>query len=344
MYRKLIYSILICLPGWFPLSSQAQNVHFSQFYSAPTIIGPSFAGMNRSSRLVMNYRRQWPGIDNTYNTYALSFDHYFERIKSGVGAMVMRDVSGAGKLGVTNFSLLYTRDFELTRSTHFRPGVEFIYAHNDINFREFTFGDQLSLTGPNAAVSIEDKANNNVDYIDVSASLLVYNNIFWAGATAKHLLEPDQSFLGNQEYEAKASMLFSGYGGVRFNLAERRARTEESVTVAVFYENKPTDNWDQLNIGLYYTYEPLMLGAWFRGLPVINEPQGYDINYIDAIIVMAGVKLDRFSIGYSYDFTVSELWNSNTGGAHEISIVYNFNQRFRLQRRRKYESIACPSF
>lgn len=322
----------------------AQRAHFSQFYSAPTIIGPSFAGMNRSSRIVMNYREQWPSIPGNYRTYALSFDHYFSRLNSGLGGMIMRDESGTGNLGLTSFNLLYSYDINISRSWHFKPGISAQYVYNSMNFREFTFGDQLNLGKANAPVSIEEIPSEEVDYLDMTASLLFYSSKFWFGTTAKHLLEPNQSFLGYNTFEANATMQFSGYGGVKFNLAARRARREESITATFLYKNKPRESWDQLDIGLYYTYDPFMFGGWFRGLPGINEPQDMEIEYLDAVILMVGYKLDKFSIGYSYDFTVSKLWNANTGGAHELSVVFEFNRDVRLQRRRKYESIACPSF
>jgi hypothetical protein len=39
---------------------------------------------------------------------------------------------------------------------------------------------------------------------------------------------------------------------------------------------------------------------------------------------MLGFCSEKFSIGYSYDMTVSKLSNS-TGGAHEISAIFKFN-------------------
>ena len=37
-----------------------------------------------------------------------------------------------------------------------------------------------------------------------------------------------------------------------------------------------------------------------------------------------GIKTDQIHIGYSYDFTVSNLIGT-TSGAHEISLIYEFN-------------------
>ena len=327
-----------------PLAIKGQATNFSQFYSTPTLLGPSFAGMNKGSRVAMNYRRQWISIPNSYRTYSVSFDHYLEDMNSGLGFLAMRDASGAGDLSLTNLSLLYSYDLEISRTWHFRPGIQFMYSHRSMNFREFTFGDQLSLDGDNAPVTIEEDYKDYLNYLDGAASALFYNDQFWFGFSAKHLLQPNQSFLGGNTHQSKVSMKFSGYGGVMFDLSDRRSKTEENFRVTFLYENKPKEGWDHLDLGVYYTKEPLMIGSWVRGLPGINSPQGYEMQNIDAVIIMAGVKFSKFRIGYSYDFTVSKLWNSSTGGTHEVSIVYRFMKEFSLRRREKHTSIACPSF
>jgi len=48
-------------------------------------------------------------------------------------------------------------------------------------------------------------------------------------------------------------------------------------------------------------------------------------------------------IGYSYDFTISNLIGS-TGGAHEISIVYEFNNLSIGQLKKRIRAIPCPEF
>jgi len=53
---------------------------------------------------------------------------------------------------------------------------------------------------------------------------------------------------------------------------------------------------------------------------------------------LLGYKFDNINIGYSYDITISKLIGS-TGGAHEISIIYNFDLNQTRKKRRK--AIPC---
>jgi hypothetical protein len=63
----------------------------------------------------------------------------------------------------------------------------------------------------------------------------------------------------------------------------------------------------------------------------------------DAIIGLVGIKTKQLHIGYSYDFTISNLISSS-GGAHEISIVYEFTSFSIGTTRRKIHAIPCPEF
>ncbi len=63
----------------------------------------------------------------------------------------------------------------------------------------------------------------------------------------------------------------------------------------------------------------------------------------DAIIGLIGIKTSSVHIGYSYDFTISNLISS-TGGAHEISLIYEFNNLSLGQQRKRIRAIPCPEF
>jgi hypothetical protein len=89
-------------------------------------------------------------------------------------------------------------------------------------------------------------------------------------------------------------------------------------------------------VGVYYYKDPLIFGLWYRGIPFATSQAG------DAIIGLLGIKTNQLHIGYSYDFTISNLISS-TAGAHEVSLVYEFTS-FNITPRRKVRAIPCPEF
>lgn len=69
--RTTTYGLGYCLLMivlFLPVSASAQGPQFSQFYAAPLTLSPSFAGSTHGSRMVMNYRNQWPSLPRAFVT------------------------------------------------------------------------------------------------------------------------------------------------------------------------------------------------------------------------------------------------------------------------------------
>jgi len=340
---------------------QAQVSHFSQFYSNPLTIGPSFAGFTGNSRIALNYRDQWPGIAGagTFVTYSVAADHYFQRAKSGVGIVAFRDQAGSGNLSLTELGAMYSYVLKFGKKSgrkntrwFLRPGLYFKYSQRSVNFGKLTFTDMFDSQGNLVNATIEQAPLPDIGYLDFSTSLLAYAENFWAGFTVDHLLMPDQSLTGSV---ARVPMKLAMYGGYRHLLGsrgrnKRHGKERESITFTGHYRIQGADAtfnsnayYDQLDIGAYWTYDPWVLGAWVRGLPVFGGVED-TYNSLDAVIVLIGFKVNsKLRMGYSYDATVSNLL-SHTGGAHEISITYQFNQNKRKNKQHKHAIVPCPSF
>ena len=332
--------------------SNAQVSHYSQFYSTPMTIAPSFAGMTPGGRVALNYRDQWPSIAGTFKTYSVAVDHYIPRAKSGIGAVIFRDVAGAGNLGLTEYGLQYSYKLKVghkrgKKNTEWflRPGLYFKYAQRSINYDKLTFGDEIKFDGSqNGDGSIEPFTGNaKKGYLDAAASLVGYTQYYWGGFSVDHLLKPDQSLTG---IPSRLPYKLSVFGGYKWLIQDKRSRRvrygrdPESLTFTFHY--RLMGQYDQLDIGAYWNYDPLILGAWFRGIP-IRDQKTKKFEKIDAIIILLGFKVnENLRIGYSYDITISNLI-SHTGGAHEVSVVYEFNKDI-AKRKHKHVMIPCPAF
>jgi hypothetical protein len=100
--------------------------------------------------------------------------------------------------------------------------------------------------------------------------------------------------------------------------------------------------FSQLDLGINYHIDPISVGLWYRGKPfqksVANTVEQ------DAFIIFLGLYFKNLTLGYSYDFTISKLQTAS-GGAHEISVVYEFSShRSDKKNKKKYKLIPCPSF
>jgi len=311
--------------------SFGQDPTFSQFYANPLYLSPSFTGATAQYRIGMNYRNQWPSVPGVFHTYSISFDKAMPDFNSGFGVLATYDVAGEGNLSTTNIGLLYSYDFNINREWHVRPGVNFKFYYLGLDINKLIFSSQMTASG--TTPSITPPPFDNVADVDFATSALVYNERIWAGFTLDHLLTPKTSFYGD---DATVPVKFNLYGGAQILKKTRlRQKMQEVLSVAINFQRQ--GKFYQSDLGLYYYKDPLIFGLWYRGIPLVTTQAG------DAIIGLIGIKTDQLHIGYSYDFTISNLIGS-TSGAHEISLIYEFNNLSLGQRMKRVRAIPCPEF
>jgi type IX secretion system PorP/SprF family membrane protein len=294
-------------------------------------LSPSFAGATSEYRFALNYRNQWPAVPGVFHTYSISFDKALTNFNSGIGVLATYDVAGSGNLSTTNIGLVYSYDFNINKEWHVRPGVNFKFYYLGLDIGKLVFNSQI--TGSGTTPSVTPPPFDNVADIDFASSALIYNERNWFGITLDHLLTPKTSFYGD---EAVVPLKINLYGGTQILKKTRlRQTTQEILSAAINFQKQA--KFYQTDVGLYYYKDPLILGLWYRGIPLVTSQAG------DAIIGLIGIKTGQLHLGYSYDFTISNLINS-TGGAHEISLVYEFNNLSKGQLNKRIKAIPCPEF
>jgi type IX secretion system PorP/SprF family membrane protein len=327
--KKILYLLLLSFIIF--TDSFGQDPTFSQFYANKLYLAPSFAGATEEYRFALNYRNQWPAIPGVFHTYSISFERAMPNFNSGVGILATHDVAGSGNLSTTNIGLLYSYDFNINKEWHVRPGVNFKFHYLGLDIYKLVFNSQI--TGSGTSPSVTPPPFENVADVDFATSVLVYNERIWGGVTLDHLLTPKISFYGE---DGTIPVKFNMFGGVQLLKKTRlRVKIQEVLSVAMNFQKQ--GKFYQSDLGMYYYKDPLVFGMWYRGIPFATSQAG------DAIIGLLGIKTNAFQIGYSYDFTISNLISS-TSGAHEISLIYEFNNLSLGAQRKRIRAIPCPEF
>lgn len=315
-----------------------QDPQFTQFYANPLYLAPSFAGVTEQHRFTTSYRNQWPAMGNAFVTYSVSYDYYLDDYNSGVGVLIMRDVSGTGDLGLLNAGLFYSYDININDNLHIRPGIRFNYTQIGIDYYKLIWNDQLTSGDPGGGSIQQPPINTYNPDVDFATSMLIYSNRFWGGLSIDHLLRPNYGLYNNEVLWPIKYTLFSGY-----KIINKTGYNSTTESLSVVFNFMHQDVFNQLLIGAYWNISPIMLGCWYRGIPL---RQGTSLNYDkdprgDSFAFLIGYKTDNFRIGYSYDFTISQLTPS-TGGAHEITFAYEFKDN--KKRKKKYKMKPCVDF
>jgi type IX secretion system PorP/SprF family membrane protein len=317
--KRVVAGVVYGLMVWmmFPGHAQAQDPQFSQYYATPLYLNPAFAGANTDHRVMLNYRNQWPGaVPNSFVTYVFSYDFNWQKYNSGLGLLAVRDKAGTSGLSYTNIGGVYSYQVQLSKEFYLRSGVHFSYTTKDLDFSRLLFNDQLERGG---GVTFESSRISKIQYLDVAAGAIAYNKNLFVGFAAHHLTQPNESFTGQ---DSRVPLKMSLHAGYRIGLGSR----DRDKSLLPTFNYRVQDNFTQLDMGCYYNHEPLVLGVWYRGIPLSVFNKNDYINN-DAFMLLVGYSMSDqpLSFGYSYDLTVSRLI-LNSGGSHEVSMIYEFGK------------------
>ncbi len=317
--------------------ASAQDFQLSQYYQAPLYLNPGFTGITPQQRFVLNHRVQWPNLPQAFATYAFSYDIFVNQLRSGFGVLVTTDKMGSAGWRTNTASLLYSYKVKLTENIVFSPGLSFGYGQNGLDRSKLVMGDELQYNGETTDAELRKLGRH--DYFDFGSGFLLYSRKLWFGATFNHMNRPNLSVLNEV---SRLPMKTSIHAGIRLDLTNSMRNSRPSyLTPSIIYRMQGR-TFSQLDLGINYHIDPISVGFWYRGKPfqktVISSVEQ------DALILFLGMYFKQFNIGYSYDFTVSELGTSS-GGAHELSIIWEFTSKPSSKSvKKKYKLIPCPTF
>ena len=313
---------------------KAQDPQFSQFYASPLYLNPALTGSADRGRVGVNYRNQWPSMSHSFTTISAYLDYFSKAAESGIGVIVNEHREGFLDYRSNEVGALYSYKLQVASGVVLRTGFQLSYFQKDLNFEDLVFGNQIDIVngqviGPSGEIF---EKGAKVNFLSASAGALLYTNLAWVGFSTHHINEPNQSFI---DQESRLSRKYSIHAGWKLKFANgRRLRTvayqfqERSATFALNY--KTQGGYNQLDAGVQLYFQPLVIGGWYRGIPIQS------VNKIfknESIIGLVGLELNaNLSFAYSYDFTVSRLAGS-TGGAHEFSLILNFGKIVKRTRR-----------
>ncbi|MEM6524960.1 MAG: type IX secretion system membrane protein PorP/SprF [Bacteroidota bacterium] len=344
MIQSIKYLVFLCLCTAFT-SLSAQDPQFSQFYNAPLYLNPGFTGITPQQRLVVNHRLQWPNLPQTFATYAVSYEMFVGELNSGFGLMATTDQMGSGGWRTTNIGFLYSYKVRLNQDWVFSPGIYFGYGWQGIDQSKLLLGDELA-NNQNGSNDGTVFRIDNEQYFDFGSGAILYNRNVWIGLSAYHINTPNTSLIGG---ESRLPIRYNLHGGMRIPLySGPRTISRVSYLTPSFVYRRQGDTFSQFDVGLQYHIDPIGIGVWYRGVPIPRPFQLLDTEEDrvkqDALIFILSLQFNGFQVGYSYDFTISDL-ETRVGGAHEISLIYEFSVKpFRRGVKRRNKLIPCPTF
>ena len=328
---------------------QAQDKHFTQFYTAPLALNPALTGtFDGKYRVGGIYRDQWRGVlDNPYVTFAGSVDVRFDvtldsRYKDAfaVGLLFYNDEVPGIDFSTNQIALsgAFHKGLDYDKTQFLSVGVQGGAAQRNINYEDLTFEDEFNSIDEYSFPTFENLPENNFAYWDLNVGInYTYSpkrnlNIFVGGAI-HHILKPQVTFYSAEDNgDSRLYSKYSAQISAQLPLTEKLSLTPRFL-IASQGPHLEINTGTNFRIAFNdYSNSALHVGGWVR--PVSTVDTSYEL---DAIVAMVGFELGNVLLGLSYDINLNDLTTTRQGqGAFEISLAYlgNFEN----------EAVLCPKF
>lgn len=308
-----------------PLTRAQQFPMYSQYMMNGFLLNPSYAGSDYYTTFGLTVREQWLNLPHAPSTYAAAFqtrllnDSYITK-STTVRKKISKPTKG-GRIGVGGYL------FSDHNGIMHRTGIQLAYAYHlpVADEQQLSFGLSLSayqyfvdIMGAVMPDDVQDELLNNYDQVvyipDANFGVSYTTRRYYAGFAMTNLFR-GTLMLGNGKENSRSELgHFFLTGGMRFYpgadwTIEPSVMLKSSDMVFKSFQVDLT--------GRVYYKDDYWLGLSYR--------TG------DAVILMAGVKVDRFYLGYAFDFTLSEI-RSYTYGTHELTLLARFGDNPRRYR------------
>ncbi len=323
--KPLKIILLTGLLAIMPVASGQQFPLYSQYIMNGFLLNPSYAGSDYYTTFGLTVREQWMNLLDAPSTYAASFqtrllnDSYITK-STAVRKKIDRPTRG-GRVGVGGYlfsdhnGIMHRTGLQLAYAYHLPMGIE----------QQLSFGLSLSayqyFVDINGAVmpgDVNDEFLNNYDQVvyipDANFGISYMTRRYYAGFSMTNLFR-GSLMIGNGGENGNSELgHFFLTGGLRFYagadwIIEPSVMLKSSDMVFKSIQADIT--------GRVYYKDDYWLGLSYRSQ--------------DALIMLAGLKVDRFYVGYAFDFTLSEI-RSYTYGTHELTVMARFGDNPRRYR------------
>jgi type IX secretion system PorP/SprF family membrane protein len=318
--KKLLIAGALVVAGSY--CAQAQQLgQFSQYVQNPMILNPAATGIYNYTDINLSMRRQWSGFVNAPQTYYLSVNSKLNfkgntplykpslrtsqmpdaskklsesntgKLKHGLGGYLMSDEYGA----FTKLSgkLSYALHLPLSQSINLSFGVGLGASNLAFDQSKVTLENQTDNTYMNFI------ANGTAStFFDINAGFRLYSDDFFIGYASNQLLGDKVAF-GTGIADADLQIHHFISAGYSIGAGE-----DFKITPSVMVKLMPPAPVS-FDVNLKVEYLNMV---W----------AGLSYRYEDAVVGMVGFTFSDFiKLGYSYDFTLSNIKQSSSG-SHEV--------------------------
>ncbi len=322
--KILLFVLLSSLTG---VSLAQQEPMYSQYIMNGFLINPSLAGTDGYTTVNITARQQWVGLSGAPATYAASFqtrllkDSYISKSTSvrrkiihptkggrvGLGGYIFNDRNGI--MSRTGLLAAYSYHIEMGKTDGVPNDLSLGLAATFYQYAIDLNGNLLLHDADDSFLNSYDRVVYVPDF-NFGASFTTVK--YWVGFAMSSISRGSILFMNQGDNKRSELGHFYLTGGMKFKLNNPEWQIVPSALIKssdMFFKSIQMD----LTTRIYYKED------YWAGLSYRTG---------DALILMAGLRYDRFYFGYSFDMALTDI-RKHSFGSHEINFAVKFGESAR---------------
>ena len=295
MKNSLYITVIVLLVQF--LKAQ-QLPQYTQYMLNDLAINPAVAGKDIFADVRSNNRYQWSGLTDAPRTYMLTLHSPLKNRNMGLGTQIYTDIVGpTRRIGI---SLAYAYHIKIAEKTKLALGISAGIQQWGID------GHKLILHDAGDDNLLTQYQTKTVP--DFGAGLYIHNEKWYVGFSAPQLYQSPIKLYNGGDNKGTLVRHFILNGAYKFDVSSD-FKIEPSFLIK--YANPAPL---EIDFGARVIYqEQVWLGLGYR--------------HNDAIAALVGFMYKNYlMIGYSYDFTTSNL-KKYSSGTHELMLGLRFSKQ-----------------
>ncbi len=300
---------------------------YSQYVMNGFLINPSFAGRDGYTTVNLTVREQWVGMSGAPSTYAVSgqtrlLKNSYISKSTSVRKKLVKPTKG-GKVGLGGYI------FNDNNGIMKRTGAQAAYAYhigmgqsggypNDLAFGLALTAYQFSINTDGLIFDPDDPLLNSFDrsvfITDFNFGASFTTSRYYVGLAMTNLLRGSLIFGDTSATKRNELGHFFITGGYKFPL-----NNDFTLEPAAFIKSS-----DML-------FKSMQMDITTRVFYKDNYWAGLSWRTNDALIMLMGLKYDRFIFAYAFDFTLTDI-RKQSMGSHELTLAVKFGESARRYR------------
>jgi type IX secretion system PorP/SprF family membrane protein len=328
------------------VNSNAQDIHFSQFYENAILRNPALCGIfSDEYKIGIDYRNQWSTVATPFKTTMISGETRIlvnREIGDYLSFGLVMTYDQAGSIDFKSQQVYgavsYNKALEDEHNSYLSVGFTGGYIGRNVNQSLMTFSSQWVNSAYNASNATGERYTyKNLSNYDMGAGVSLNSSFdlygrynYYLGASLYHLNSPTMIFSGG-DVLVKLPMKWQFAAGFHCPLGEQFGLSFHS------------------NVSMQQSYKEYIGGLLFswRNLPpgmpsTFTFHFGAMYRYEDAFIPTFKFDYQNLSFGFSYDVNNSSL-STGAPGASSTEVTLYIRGNY-LHRKDPRDPIMCPRF